>query len=57
MAGGAPTYWEKSCPKCGKPSNDNSRDALNKVNPNESNKKVRCVVCGTLLYQRDIEGR
>lgn len=46
----APTYFEKSCPRCGKPSHTSSRIALNKVGPNpKKSRKVKCVICKKLL--------
>ena len=54
MAGGRVTYWEKSCPKCGKPSDPTSRIADNKVIPNSKGKvsrKVRCRKCKGLLFR------
>lgn len=45
MAGGRKKYWERSCPRCGKPSIEQGRNALNKVGPPGTSKKARCVVC------------
>ena len=55
MAGGAPTYWEKSCPKCGKPSHTHSRIALNKVNPNERKGKEKCAICKSRLSEKNLK--
>jgi len=56
MAGGSKSYWEISCPKCGKPSTHSPDMAMNKVQPNSKGKvppKVKCVVCkGFLKEQR-----
>lgn len=58
MAGGSKSYWEMSCPRCGKPSNHNPDTAQNKVNPNSKGKvpsKVKCVRCGTKLFEGNRE--
>jgi predicted RNA-binding Zn-ribbon protein involved in translation (DUF1610 family) len=51
MAGGRRTYFEISCPKCGKPSIDNGRVALNKVQPPKV-QRAKCVNCGEYLIER-----
>lgn len=52
MAGGTPTYFERSCPKCGKPSHTHSRIALNKVGPTKrDSKKARCSLCRELFVE------
>jgi endogenous inhibitor of DNA gyrase (YacG/DUF329 family) len=55
MAGGKPTYWERSCPRCGKPSHTHSRIALNKVGPPGTSKEAKCAICKRLLAE-PIEG-
>ena len=51
MPGGRITYWECSCPKCGKPSHTHSRYALNKVGPPGTSKLAKCVICNTQLHE------
>lgn len=56
MAGGAPTYFDKSCPKCGLPSTTMGRIAMNKfgnyLRDTRARKKVKCVLCGSYLFER-----
>ncbi len=56
MAGGRRTYFEQSCPRCGKPSTEGGRRALNTVNPDPKlNRKSKCVICKQLLNRQEIE--
>lgn len=45
-------YYEKSCPKCGKPSYDGGRQAVNKVPLRANRNKIKCRCCGTLLWEK-----
>jgi len=59
MAGGSKSYWEMSCPKCGKPSTHSPDMAINKVQPNAKGKvprKVRCTICKSSLITEIIRG-
>jgi hypothetical protein len=48
MSKGAKTYWEQSCPDCGKPEDAGAKKALNIVGYKRS-KKDRCRKCHKLL--------
>jgi endogenous inhibitor of DNA gyrase (YacG/DUF329 family) len=51
MSGGRKVYYEKSCPKCGKPSYHGSKTALNKVGfDTKHTPKIKCVMCKTPLW-------
>jgi hypothetical protein len=51
LAGGRKTYWEKSCPKCGKPSENRGKLAVNRFGHPKIGKRAKCRVCYGLLSE------